>query len=382
MDTSRNWSRIIGLDLSKATFKGCILYGEGFVQRMNFRGEMKRDESGYVLIKNTIQDGDIVLLEAGSSSFSLARYLQKNSKASEVVVLNPAHLRIIWDSQRKNDKADAMKIACIARDMRPEAWPRVTVPSEQEQSERSVIMHWVFLRKQETMLCNRFFALFNSLGYPEIDKSRLKKDSDFRIQTINELLSFNELAFTDAVMLEQQISIVQQQLTIMEDRLRNICLDHPRQALAWLSIPGIGLINAATLIAYIGDGSRFTKPDQLMNYAGMVPKQNQSGTVDIKGKITKRGCTAIRRSIVQGAQVLIQLPPTCDITKFAYRKKKECPFNGKVAVAVANRMLRTGLALLHHNDLYRPMIEDGFDKLKRKLAGNKLQALVPYLTSN
>ena len=249
MDTSKNWSRIIGLDLSKATFKGCILYGEGFVQRKNFSGEMKRDESGYVLINNTIQPGDIVLMEAGSSSFNLARYLLKNSKAEDVVVLNPANLRIIWDSQKKNDKADAMKIACIARDMRPEAWPRVTVPSEKEQSERSMIMHWIFLRKQETMLCNRFFALFNSLGYPEIDKSRLKKDSDFRIQTINELLSFNELAFTDAVMLEQQISIVQQQLTIMEDRLRNICLDHPRQALAWLSIPGIGLINAATLIA-------------------------------------------------------------------------------------------------------------------------------------
>ncbi|MBR1582568.1 MAG: IS110 family transposase [Spirochaetales bacterium] len=308
--------------------------------------------------------------------------MQKNSKASGVVVLNPAHLRIIWDSQKKNDKADAMKIACIARDMRPEAWPRVTVPSEKEQSERSVIMHWIFLRKQETMLCNRFFALFNSLGYQEIDKSRLKKDSDFRIQTINDLLAFNELAFTDAIMLEEQIATVQRELSFMEDRLRNICLDHPQQALAWLSIPGIGLVNAATLIAYIGDGSRFTKPDQLMNYAGMVPKQNQSGTVDIKGKITERGCSAIRRSIVQGAQVLIQLPPTCDITRFAYRKKKECPFTGKVAVAVANRMLRTGLALLHHNDLYRPMIEDGFDRFERKLAGNKLQALVPYLTSN
>ncbi|MBP5162382.1 MAG: IS110 family transposase, partial [Spirochaetales bacterium] len=129
-------------------------------------------------------------------------------------------------------------------------------------------------------------------------------------------------------------------------------------------------------------GSRFSKPDQLMNYAGMVPKQNQSGTVDIKGKITKRGCSAIRRSIVQGAQVLIQLPPTCDITKFAYRKKKECPFNGKVAVAVANRMLRTGLALLHHNDLYRPMVENGLNRFRRKLVDKKLQALVPYLTSN
>ena len=382
MDSTCSWSRIIGLDLSKATFKGCILSGEGFVQRKNFSGEMKQDESGYVLINNTIQEGDIVLMEAGSSTFNLARYLLRNSKAEDVVVLNPANLRIIWDSQRKNDKADAMKIACIARDMRPEAWPRVTVPSEKEQSERSIIMHWIFLRKQETMLCNRFFALFNGLGFPEIDKSRLKKDAGFRIQTINDLLSFNDLAFTDAIMLEEQISTVQRQLSFMEDRMRNICLDHPQQALAWLSIPGIGLVNAATLIAYIGDGSRFSRPDQLLNYAGMIPKQNQSGTMDIKGKITKRGCSAIRRSIVQGAQVLIQLPPTCDITKFAYRKKKECPFNGKVAVAVANRMLRTGLALLHHDDLYRPMIENGFDKFERKLAGNKLQALVPYLTRN
>ena len=382
MDSTCSWSRIIGLDLSKATFKGCILSGEGFVQRKNFSGEMKQDESGYVLINNTIQEGDIVLMEAGSSTFNLARYLLRNSKAEDVVVLNPANLRIIWDSQKKNDKADAMKIACIARDMRPEAWPRVTVPSEKEQSERSIIMHWIFLRKQETMLLNRFFALFNGLGFPEIDKSRLKKDADFRIQTINDLLSFNDLAFTDAIMLEEQISTVQRQLSFMEDRMRNICLDHPQQALAWLSIPGIGLVNAATLIAYIGDGSRFSRPDQLLNYAGMIPKQNQSGTMDIKGKITKRGCSAIRRSIVQGAQVLIQLPPTCDITKFAYRKRKECPFNGKVAVAVANRMLRTGLALLHHDDLYRPMIENGFDRFKRKLAEYKLQALVPYLTRN
>ncbi len=382
MNSKCSWSRIIGLDLSKATFKGCILYGEGFTQRKNFSGEMKQDESGYLLINNIIESKDIILMEAGSSTFNLARFLLKNSKALDVVVLNPAHLRIIWDSQKKNDKADAMKIACIARDMNPTVWPRVSVPSEEEQSERSEIMHWVFLRKQETMLFNRFFALFNSLGIPEINKSKLKKVPEFRTQTINDYLAFNNLAFTEALMIEEQISLIQNHLVLMEDRLREICLRHPKQALSWLSLPGVGLVNAATLIAYINDGSRFTKPDQLLNYSGMIPKQNQSGTVDIKGKITKRGCSAIRRNIVQGAHIVMQLPPTCDLTKFAYRKKKECPFNGKVAVAVANRMLRTGLALLHHNDLYRPMVEDGFDKLKGKLAQNKLKALVDYLPSN
>lgn len=379
MDSTCRWSRIIGLDLSKATFKGCILYGEGFVRHKSFNGEMTRDEKGYKLIRDVIEPGDIVLMEAGSSTFSLARYLVKESPALDVVVLNPANLRIIWDSMKKTDKADATKIACIARDMRPEAWPRVTIPSEQEQSERSVVMHWVFLRKQETMLFNRFFALFNSLGYPEIDKKRMKSSPDFRVEMVNGLLSFNELAFSDALMLDEQISLVQRQLGVMEDRLRAICLAHPKEALAWLSIPGIGLVNAATLIAYIGDGSRFSKPDQLLNYAGMVPKQNQSGTVDIKGKITKRGCSAIRRNAVQGAHVVMMQAPTCEITRFAYRKKMESPFKGKVAVAVANRMLRTGLALLHHNDLYRATAEDGFDRFRRKLAEYKLQALIPHL---
>ena len=49
-------------------------------------------------------------MEAGSSTFNLARYLLRNSGAVDVVVLNPANLRIIWDSQKKNDKADAMKM--------------------------------------------------------------------------------------------------------------------------------------------------------------------------------------------------------------------------------------------------------------------------------
>lgn len=120
-NTQRKWSRIIGLDLSKQTFKGCILSGENFTDKEMFDGRMSQDNGGYGLIKTRIRDGDIILMEAGSSTFNLARYLIRESSAAEIVVLNPANLRIIWDSMRKTDKSDAMKIACIARDMRPEA---------------------------------------------------------------------------------------------------------------------------------------------------------------------------------------------------------------------------------------------------------------------
>jgi transposase len=160
-------------------------------------------------------------------------------------------------------------------------------------------------------------------------------------------------------MFNEQIDLFQGQLDVMQEKLRRICLCHPRQVLAWLSLPGVGIVNAATLIAYVGDGSRFSSPDQLLNYAGLVPKQDQSDTVDRKCHITKRGCSAFHRNIVQSGQVVMHMRPSCPITRFAYRKSRETSFKGKAVVAVANRLMRIVLSLLHHNTFYNPMIEDG-----------------------
>ena len=53
--------------------------------------------------------------------------------------------------------------------------------------------------------------------------------------------------------------------------------------------------------------------------------------------------------------------------------------HGKVAVAVANHMIKIGLALLHNNDIYCTAKEDNCKKLRTKLAGYKLSALIDYL---
>lgn len=184
-----------------------------------------------------------------------------------------------------------------------------------------------------------------------------------------------------ARILNDGMDLVQLQLEEVKKELVDICLRHPQEALSWLSMPGIGLVNAATLIAYVGDGSRFSKPEQLMNYAGLVPKLNQSGISNIHGKVTKMGCRCVRRNVVQGASVILthKYNPSCPLSRFAYKKKKELLYHGKAAVAVANHMLRIGLALLHHHDIYCTAKEDDFEKLKVKLAGYKLSALSLYL---
>ena len=369
-------SRIIGLDLSKKSYTGCILSGEGFITKDYFNGKMTQDEMGWKALCKHIRSEDLVLMEAGTSSFSLARYLKRCSSAKDVIVLNPGMLRVIWMSQKKNDKSDAAKIACIARDMQEEAWPTVTVPTVQEQAERLNITLYVFYKHEETRLINKLDALYNSLGFPEIPRKILRDHPEERSALAKKLLSSNETVLDAAVLLMEQLDLTQHHIEVQLKKFQRICLEHPKQALSWLSIPGIGLINAATLIAYIGDGSRFSNAHQLLNYAGMVPKQDQSGTVDKHLGITHRGNAYIRRNIVQGGWSVSQMKPDCPLTKFAYRKKKEGKPKQKVAIAVANKMLRTGLALLHTGELYHPMIEQGYERLERKLRYHKVQTLM------
>lgn len=87
------------------------------------------------------------------------------------------------------------------------------------------------------------------------------------------------------------------------------------------------------------------------------------------------------RNIVRGASSILthKYNPLCPLSKFAYRKKNELIYHGKAAVAVANHMLRIGLSLLHHHDIYCAAKEDNCEKLKAKLDGYKLSALHAYL---
>lgn len=373
------WPSIIGLDLSKQDFHGCQLSGEGYTKRKNFKGKMTMEgKEGFSSLLTIIRTGDLVLMEAGTSTFNLARYLMKHTEA-EIVVLNPSKLRIIWDSQKKNDKADAMKLACIGRDMRREVWPVVSVPSEEEQGERAVVNEHVALKKEQTAKYNRFFALFNSIGYPDIDKAKCKEDPEYRHSLVDNLLTGVNRRI--GYRLLNRLDELDLELEECEQDMIDICLDHPQQAISWLSIPGIGLVNAATLIAYINDGSRFNNAGQLLNYIGLVPKQDQSGNVDVHGRITKKGSRVVRRNIVQGACALIvngAFRQDCPLSRFAYRKKKELGIFGKASVAVAAKMLKIGLYLLRNNDIYCTAKEDD-TALRQKLSRYKLSALTAYL---
>jgi transposase len=67
------------------------------------------------------------------------------------------------------------------------------------------------------------------------------------------------------------------------------------------ALRGVGLVAAATLMAELGDITRFTNPRQLMAYIGLVPSEHSSGRTRRQGGITKAGNGAARRMLIEAA---------------------------------------------------------------------------------
>ena len=70
---------------------------------------------------------------------------------------------------------------------------------------------------------------------------------------------------------------------------------------ALMSLRGLALLNAAILVAELGDLQRFTRPQELMSYLGLVPSEHTTGTDRQQGGLTKMGNGYARRALVEAA---------------------------------------------------------------------------------
>lgn len=111
----------------------------------------------------------------------------------------------------------------------------------------------------------------------------------------------------------------------------------------YLSIPGIGTLSAAVIYAEYGDISNFSKPSQMLAFAGIEPSVNESGTESHGGKMVKHGSSHLRYVLLNCCMPLIRF----DMTFAAYYAKKRA--EGKphrVAIThVAKKLVRVIYAL-------------------------------------
>ncbi len=103
-----------------------------------------------------------------------------------------------------------------------------------------------------------------------------------------------------------------------------------------VQISGIGYLTAITILAAIGDISRFPSAKQLVGYAGLGARVHDSGVSHTTGRITKTGRRDLRRAMVDAAnQAIRHHPHWVDF----YEKRQSHLGRSKTVVAVARKLL-------------------------------------------
>lgn len=268
-----------------------------------------------------------------------------------VHVINPIQsdsIKNIGVRKVKNDKVDARKIALLYRF---EQLKTTNIPDEDIDCLRSLCRHYYKLSDQLTAYKNRLLGIVDQLflSFTDVFKDVasvtalailekyptpediLKADREELISLIRqtsrknlkwatgkyELLcskarSFNPLSINsiaNAAMLTANISMIKTLMQSLEEALKAIhklleqdsTKNMPALSLTidlLCSIPGIGLLTAATIVAEVGDFSAFSKPGKLAAYFGIDPSVKQSGQFEgTENKMSKRGSRLLRRVI-------------------------------------------------------------------------------------
>ena len=150
-------------------------------------------------------------------------------------------------------------------------------------------------------------------------------------------------------MLIEQISFIQNQVSDVENEIE-VLLKKLNSPIT--TIPGIGSVNAATILGEIGDIKRFSNPSKLVAYAGLDASVSQSGEYESTyNHMSKRGSPYLRRALFQSAL----RAEFCDPVFSAYYRKKitEGKHHLVATNAVARKLCHTIFAVLTKNEPYQ-----------------------------
>jgi transposase len=350
--------RAVGIDLGKRMMEVRILADGEKIIAWNGR----TDEIGRKKLYAMLTEGDRVGIEACALAFTIAKEIIQRTKA-EVVVLNSGRLAMIYKSTKKTDSEDAMKIARLVQRNPREELPEVTIPTEWEENARALVKEIGFLKEERTRYINRLHSMFAALGITTIKKADLQTEE--RRQEKLALLRGIYIGMATRNMIT--IDMTEKQIDELEREQIRMLNENELTPYA-LSMPGVGPATALAFLAYVGDGSRFSRASEVSNYVGLVPKVDISCTIVKYGHITKAGCNPIRRVVVQGAWSMLMTRNDCALKekyfKIADRRGKKIAI-----VATARKMVELVYVLVKNRCYFWDMDEK---QLRLKLRKYKI----------
>ena len=265
----------LGIDVAKAKLDCALRLPEGKLRHK----VVENSPSGFLalslwLAKQGAETVHACMEATGTYLEAVAEYLAA-IEGTTVSVINPAQIKAFGASRRvrtKTDKVDAQLIAEFCFERHPGPWQ---APAPAEQALRALVLRLEALNAMHTQETNRL-----DVARPAVREGIVK-----------------HLAW-----LNQEIEQITQAIRDHIDGNPDL---HDKQRLLD-SIPGLGERTIAALLAFYASFARFDNARQAAAFAGLDPRQHESGS-SVKGKprMSKVGHAMLRKALYMPAMVAL-----------------------------------------------------------------------------
>lgn len=314
----------IGMDLSDRTAQLCVMNTEGLIVEET---KMMLTEAQLLKRFGSCEPARIAI-EAGTHSPWVSRLLKKCGH--DVIVANPRKLRLIYQSDKKNDRMDARTLARLAR-MDPELLAPIQHRGAEAQADLALLRARDALVKARTALINHVRGAVKSVG------QRLQKCSteSFHKKAIGQIPQEIRGALCPLIETIQKLT---NQIRKHDKAVEELGQKKYPETARLRQVAGVGPLTSLAYVLTIEDPRRFSKSREVGPYLGLVPRQDQSGRRDPQMRITKAGDEVLRRLLVGSAQYILgPFGPPTDLRQWglelARRGGKSAKKRAVVAVA-------------------------------------------------
>jgi transposase len=314
---------ILGIDIAKLKFNACLIQPSGKLKHKVFPNtttgcEQLRDW----LSKQRVECVHACLEATGSYGEALTLFLHQAGHT--VSVINPAAIKAFAQSRlsrTKTDRVDAELIARFCQVQEPLAW--TPLPPE--------------VRELQALV------------------RRLESLQEMRVMEENRLSS---IITVDSVRqsVEEHLLYLNEQIKRTEELIRQHINNHPtlkQQSQLLDSIPGIAETTAAQLLAEITDITQYRSARQVAAYAGLVPRERQSGS-SVRGRtrLSKIGNARLRRALYFPAITALRCSPFFQAWAEGLLKRGKSKMS--VICAVMRKLVHVAYGVLKHGKEFDP----------------------------
>ena len=387
---------LVGIDIGKLKHSFCLLEkekGEILVEPMFF--DNNKDGFNILLssIKNLPKKNILIGMEdTGHYHFALLKFLL--DKQYQVALINPVATDLTRKMQggiTKNDKLDTLTICdVLSSNQRIKSYRITKVNRFDLYEQKQLTREHHNLKEELNQYTNRLqkcidivFPEFNSLfkskygivymnilkdfGSADViahtDIRTLRKCFDIgrggHISLTAEQLketAKNSIGFPSTAEVIQikhlvaQIELIKEQIAEIDKKIEEFSIQNNSPI---LTIPGISHFSGTSILAELGDIRNYSKPSQIIKYAGVAPLTYESSQFAAQHTaITKKGCKYLRKTLYQIITPVIKCNPV--FKKFYQHKLSQGKGHRCAQGHCVRKLLRIIFQLLSTNTQFNP----------------------------